>query len=210
PAGRYHLVVRSTAFGDSPLDSIFAPLVQLSDPGRYRLGIGRARLGQQVADPSLSLRSDGTRPFARDSRPFASDGSATRRWAIVESGKLSGLALDNHFGALLGRESNGGVGNLELVMAREPMASLIAPDELPVLVIDAAAWRRADPATGALTMAIRAGRVVRSDGATTDVRGGVASTGSELFDRARGSLEDAISSWFAGPAAIHLGVVSVV
>lgn len=207
PPGRYRLVVQAQAMGPSPGQSIFAPLVELCDAERFRLGIGRRRLGQIATGEEVTIRSNGTRNYGLYSRPFDDHGAATRQWSLIEDGRLADLALSARAAALLEREANGGVGNLEVRAPRRAMADVIAATDDPVLVVDRASWLDSDPISGALSLGLARGRLIAPSGRVDEVRGGVLGAGADLFAAPVGSLQDAQTPWYRGPAALRLGTV---
>jgi predicted Zn-dependent protease len=116
-AGPCTLVLRADAMLDDDL-GIWRAFVAQADAAVERQGLTRyrehqpvARGADQVAAP-LSIASDGALAFGLRSAPVGDEGEAVRRFALVERGVASGLALSVREAALRGREPNGGVRNL--------------------------------------------------------------------------------------------------
>ncbi len=78
---------------------------------RYRPGTPIVPGAAQAPEP-LTITSNGDLPFALRSAPVGEDGDAVRRFALVERGVATGLALTMREAALRGLDPNGGVRNL--------------------------------------------------------------------------------------------------
>ena len=113
----------------------------------YRRGSFLAgRLGEQVASPRVTVIDDGRRPGGLGSRPFDGEGSATRRTAVLEEGRLASWLLDAYSGRKLGLAGTGnaaraaagapGVGptNLWLEPGEGDLESLVADTPRGLLV----------------------------------------------------------------------------
>ena len=208
PAGTYDLVVASSAFGEDPRQSIFSPFIELGDAERYRQGLGRIREGQKVVSDGFSLRSDGAIDYAPLSKPFDADGGATRRYPLIESGVLAGLALDARAAGLLGREPNGGIGNLIVETPTVSSAELLTSSGRPILIVDDAAWIRTQG--GTLSIGIRRARLRHRPKSEQVFAGGVIRTDAlELFARPIGSHRRHDRGWVRGPALLRLGTIEI-
>jgi predicted Zn-dependent protease len=82
---------------------------------RYRQGMPVAPGVDQIPEP-LSITSNGALDFGARSAPVDDDGSAVRRFALIEHGVAAGLGLSAREAARRQVEPNGGVRNL--VIAR--------------------------------------------------------------------------------------------
>jgi len=97
---------------------VWAPFVAQADAVRARQGLARYRLGMavapgadQIAEP-LSIISDGALDNGVRSAPLDDEGSAIRRFPIVERGIAVGLGMRAREAAFLRADPNGGVRNL--------------------------------------------------------------------------------------------------
>ena len=97
---------------------VWAPFVAQADAVRAREGLARYRLGMpvaqgadQVAEP-LSITSDGALDGGLRSAPLDDEGSAIRRFPLVERGVAVGLGMRAREAAFLRADPNGGVRNL--------------------------------------------------------------------------------------------------
>ncbi len=97
---------------------MWAPFVAQADAVRARAGLVRYRLGMpiapgadQVADP-LTIASDGALDHGIRSSPLDDEGSAIRRFSLVERGIAVGIGMRAREAAFLRADPNGGVRNL--------------------------------------------------------------------------------------------------
>lgn len=65
------------------------------------------KLGQQVADPALSVVDDGRLAGGLGTRPFDGEGLPTRRTVVIQDGVLTSYLLDTYTGRKLGLASTG-------------------------------------------------------------------------------------------------------
>jgi len=65
------------------------------------------KLGAVIASENVTVIDDGTIPGALGSRPFDSEGLATRKKTVVEKGRLQSYLLDTYSGKKLGLGSTG-------------------------------------------------------------------------------------------------------
>jgi predicted Zn-dependent protease len=119
PPGPRPILVPASALGGAGA-AILSVLAELADAALHRRGLAPVRVGAEIAAGAaaaaepLSVASDGTWPFGLGSVPIGDRGEPVRRFAIVERGRLTGLALDETEGALSGAPANGGVRNLTI------------------------------------------------------------------------------------------------
>jgi len=95
---------------------LWAPFVAQADAVRARRGLARYRVGMPVAPGAeagdLSIASDGALDDGLYSARLDDEGSAIRKFALVDRGIAVGLAMRAREAALLGADPNGGVRNL--------------------------------------------------------------------------------------------------
>ena len=73
------------------------------------------KLGQQLFDPCFTLVDDGTIDGQWTSKPFDSEGTPTRRNALVQNGVLGTFLADRKYAAHLGMEATGNADGLNFV-----------------------------------------------------------------------------------------------
>lgn len=205
PPGPYPVALRARALahgGTGLLDAIVAQ----ADPALDRQGLVRYHLGKPIADgATLSLESDGARPFGWRSAPLGEHGEPVRRFALVAGGIATGLGLDAREAALRGAQPNGGVRGLVVPPGELAADALITAG---TLVIDALAWLEIERTTGWFRAAIAAGEVA---GPTPRrIRGGMLRGDAiGLLGRARRSVELVETPELRAPALWHLGELEV-
>lgn len=65
------------------------------------------RIGEEVANPRVTLTDDPTNPAALGATAVDAEGLATRRNELIEGGKLMGFLYDTHAGRVAGTSSTG-------------------------------------------------------------------------------------------------------
>ena len=210
--GRYDVALaagalrpRDTGFG------WFEPIVAQADGETARLGLSRYLPGQPLfgggaAGDPLTIRSDGTLPFAPLSQPFGDCGAPVRRFALIDRGVAAGLALDVREAALLGEQPNGGVRNLVVDPGSQRDEQLREAGGRPLLRVRRLASLDIEPRTGAFAAEIAAATIGRDP-----IRGGVLRGNVfESSGTSRMSKEVADEGWYLGPAWLRLYDVELV
>lgn len=220
-AGRYDLLLTGDAItATSPGASAsrygwFFPVVAQSSATLERQGLTRYRVGQSiyrtpVRGDRISITSDGTIPFALESRPFGDLGEPIRTWPVIRDGKASGLALDLREAALRKERANGGLSNLVIASGPSSLASLAAPaKQRPLLRVTDLAWLHSDPRTGWCSAELGLGYRADSSGETPTRGGALRADVFELLARARFSTERMSEGWYHGPRAIRIDDVEI-
>ena len=210
-AGRYDLIFRPGAIV-LPAWGWLRPVVAQADGLHARLGLSRYRSGGSIysrelrGDP-LGVSSDGTRDFAPLSAPFAEWGAPVRRFPLVAEGRAEDVALDLREAGLRGRESNGGVRNLEVATGSLSDSALLELRERSVLEVISLDWLDISP-YGQFSAGIGA---AREKGASGGLRRGGEFCGDvfDLFARTQFTTSAATRAWYRGPKAWRVDDVAV-
>ncbi len=212
-AGTYDVALSGDAIEATARDAdsagLFAPIVAHADGTRARRGLARYLPGQPVfpAAPtgdSLSVRSDGTLPFALHSAPFGRLGEPVRRFDLILDGVAAGLSLGPREAALRDTAPNGGVRNIVLAAGARPSTELLAGSDRPLLEIAELAWLDADADTGLLTAELSLG-YLRDASGRRPVRGGLLR--ADYYTALAGARLSATTGsfgWYHGPDWIVL------
>jgi hypothetical protein len=214
PGGACDLLLLSSAYLPRAEDDfgLWTPLVHQCDANLAASGLARYRVGQEILrQPArgelLSVRSDGTRPFALRSAPFDAEGQAVRRFSVIADGLAAGQSVGYRDAARLGIEGNGGVRNLVIDSGKQGLEELGTPGARPLLVVHSLSDLHAE-ARGTLCLRVADSELrVRDAGGLTQTqatRGGVLS--GNLYDwlqDARFSSEREDLLWLEGPKAIR-------
>ena len=154
---------------------VWAPFVSQADAVRARRGLARYRLGKpvvagadQLPEP-LSITSDGALDAGLRSAPLDDEGSAIRRFPIIERGLAVGLGMRAREAAFLGADPNGGVRNL--VVATGTWDDSI-PTGARVLEVRRLRELAIDPYTGDATLEIALAIDHDGGGKATAIAGG--------------------------------------
>jgi len=106
-AGTYPVI-----FAPSEVGNIINPVIaSLNGQAIYRkVSPWSEKIGEQLLDTRFNLIDDGALDQSWTSKPFDIEGTPTKRYAMVENGRLSGIILDRKVAAKLGKESSGNAG----------------------------------------------------------------------------------------------------
>lgn len=147
---------------------LWAPFVAQADAVRARRGLARYRVGMAIAENSdLSIASDGALDFGLYSARLDDEGSAIRKFALVDRGVAVGLAMRAREASLLNADPNGGVRNL-IVAPGTWNDAVPAGRVVEVRRLSAAAI---DPFTGEARLEL-ALSLEHADGASRPIAGG--------------------------------------
>ena len=105
PTGRYTIVVENQAAGRL-LGPLLGPLAGSALQQRRSLWDGK--LGQQIANPLLTLSDEPRTPRTLGATLWDSDGMAARRRPLLEAGVLRTYLIDPYYARKLGVEPTGG------------------------------------------------------------------------------------------------------
>lgn len=95
------------------------------------------QLGQQIANPTITVIDDGTLPRRPGSKPFDGEGVPTQRTPVIENGILKNFLLDTYTGKKLGMPSTGnasGPNNFFLLPGESTPEALIQSVSKGILV----------------------------------------------------------------------------
>jgi predicted Zn-dependent protease len=224
PAGRYDVLLTGDAITGPPTLGHgnhaerycwFYPVAAQASATLERQGLTRYRPGQSIyptppRGDKLTMTSNGTIPFALESRPFGELGEPVRTWQVVSDGVAAGLALDLREAALRKERANGGLSNLVIAPGSTGQAELVKPgSKRPLLRVSDLSWFHADPRTG--WCSVELGLAYRTSASTeTPTRGGALRANVfELLARARFSKETTSDRWYHGPRAIRIDDVEL-
>lgn len=214
PSGACDLLLLSSAYLPQAKDDfgLWTPLVHQCDANLAATGLARYRVGQEILRAPargdlLSVRSDGTRPFALRSAPFDAEGQAVRRFSVVAGGLAAGQSVGYRDAARQGIEANGGVRNLVIDSGKQGLAELGTPGARPLLVVHSLSDLHTE-ARGTLCLRVAGSELRVRDAAgltqTQVTRGGVLSGNLYTWlQDARFSSEREDLLWLAGPKAIR-------
>ncbi len=117
-SGPCALVLLADALLADDAYGMWAPFAAQADAVRAREGLARYRLGMPIAPNAdqllepLTITSDGALDNGIRSAPLDDEGSAIRRFSIVERGVAVGIGMRAREAAFLRADPNGGVRNL--------------------------------------------------------------------------------------------------
>ena len=137
------VLLQSSYLPSVPSDfGIWTPLVHEASAARVRAGMsthtpGRALLSAPARGDALSMRSEGTEPYALRSAPFSYDGQAVRNFTLAEDGMATGVSIGHRDAALGSGQANGGVRRLVIACGNNRARTLQRPTTRPLLVVHA-------------------------------------------------------------------------
>ncbi|HTM22019.1 MAG TPA: metallopeptidase TldD-related protein, partial [Kofleriaceae bacterium] len=176
----------------------------------------RYRVGQSIygaVEPSgdrLTVRSDGTLPWAWESAPLGALGEPVRGFDLVVDGVAAGVALDLREAGRLGVPANGGVRNLVIGPGGAALAALRAPRAgRPRLEVAELAWLETNPRTGAFVAEIGLAALSTGGGESPVAGGAFRGNVFELLARAHLSTETDAGALYRGPSAIRVDDIEI-
>jgi hypothetical protein len=113
PAGTWPVVLEANAMLFDGALGVWRSIVVNGDARRQRDGLAQGTTAQRS---SLSIMSNGARQLGLFSAPLAMDGSAVRRFTIVENGRFLHFGNELEIAGLTGKPANGGIRNLEVAL----------------------------------------------------------------------------------------------
>lgn len=105
PAGEQPVVLGSLQSGVMIHEAVGHPLE--ADANRKKTSIMWDKLGQQVADPIVTIYDDPTMPQRRGSYNIDDEGVVPKKTVLIENGKLVGFLQDRLSAKLMGMDLNG-------------------------------------------------------------------------------------------------------
>lgn len=166
--GRYTVILEPTAVGD--LVELLGRYMQArsADEGRspFAKRGGGTRVGEQVANPLVTLTSD---PYDAQvlASPFDGDGLPMTRQTWIDKGTLAQLQYSRAWAARTGTTPTGGTSSLLLAGGTQTAEQLIAGTQRGILVTRLWYLREVDPRTALQTGLTRDGTFLIENGKVT-------------------------------------------
>lgn len=211
-ASRPAVVFSGEPLRDSELSDFWQPLrYHLSAEAAYRklsrFAPGRSITSGRLAGEPLDLAGDGTLRYGFASMPFDRDGVASRRFPLVEEGRLVRYWATKEYADYLGIEATGALTNIDVPAGRTREANLLTDG--PVLQVVSFSWFNPDVITGDFSCEIRLG-YERRRGRVRAVKGG-AVQGNLFAALARASFSSEVESMGAyhGPRSVRFERLTV-
>ncbi len=163
--GRYTVVLEPTAVANLLGLMVFAMQARGADEGRsfFSKRGGGNKIGEQVADPRVTIASDPWDPDLLAS-PFAGDGLPNRRITWIENGVVRNLLYDRYWAQQKGVEPTGFPAGLRMTGGDASLEDLIRGTERGVLVTRFWYIRPLDPRTILYTGLTRDGTFLIENG----------------------------------------------
>ncbi len=218
PAGEVDLVLVHSAYlpRSSNDFGIWTPLVQQAQASRVRAGISTHTPGQPLFEKAmsgdaLSIRSEGTKPYALRCAPFSTDGQAVRNFSLAKAGMATGVAIGHRDAALGLGTANGGVRRLVVEGGSQSIEELGRPQSRPLLFVQVLGALEVT-AHGGLFLDVASAELRKRDAlgraTKSPVRSAmIAGTLRDWHARVVASQDMSDDSWLHGPTLMRINKV---
>ena len=153
-------------FAPGEVGNIINPIVaSLNGQAIYRkISPWSEKLGEELLDKRFSLIDDGSFDGSYAAKPFDLEGTPTRRYALVQDGRLEGIVLDRKVAGQLGKESTGNAGAagptpnyLQIAAGNKSLDEMISGIDYGLLIDDTMGAWSGNPFSGIVTGTVSMG-----------------------------------------------------